>query len=432
MKRTKWFRVVLAALIAVFLAIFAVGGMGITAYAAQDSLPGDSLFAVKTGMEQARVALTRNAVAKARLNLQYADLRLDEMLQLAEQGRYQDLEAALAEFQASTGRAIDALGGISLANDQFQAEEMTALVAGIMTRQTLAMNQLVSTLPEQARPVLQDSLTTFAKTSQMLDSQSQSQSSGSGLQYQGTVESITDSAWVIDGVSYAVDGMTIIEGSIQVGDPVEFYVFTASDGTQTLWKVELSSSTDTSGMMDDDQDHPEQEDEMDDDSMDDQESQGTVEAMSADSWTIDGVTYLLDANIMIDGTIQVGDWVEFHTYTAADGTFVLASIEIKSQDDSMDENMDDSYDDDANEQGMAEYEDDSQDSGIYTDDDHEYNSQPANNGSYDDSADDNSSGQYYEDDHEDDHNYNSGSGDHSGDHEDDDHSGGDDHEDHDD
>ena len=430
MKRTKWFRFVLAAVIASFLAVFALGGAGITAYAAQDALPGDSLFAVKTGMEQARLALTRSAIDKARLNLQFADYRLNEMQQLADQGRYQDLETALAAFQASTGSAIDALGTLSLASDQIQAREMTTLVAGILTRQSLALTQMVSAMPEEARPVLQDSLATLATASPAVESSTQS--TGNGLKYQGTVDSISDSAWVIDGVSYAVDGMTIVEGSIQVGDPVEFYVFTASDGSQTLWKVELSGSQDTSAGMEDDLDDPEQEDGMDDDAMDDQEGQGTVEAIAADSWTIDGVVYTLDANTMMAGTIQVGDWVEFHTYTTADGALVLASVKLELQDNSsLGENMDDSYDDDSYEQGMGEYEDGSQYGSMYTDDDHEYNSQPGNTGSYDDSADDDHSGQSYEDDHEDDHNQSSGSGEHSGDHEDDDHGGGD-HEGHDD
>jgi hypothetical protein len=270
MKNTNLFRMALAAIIAIILAVFAFGGMGVTAYAAQAALPGDALYVVKTGMEQTRVALTHDAIEKARLNIQFADRRLDEMLRLAETGRYQDLNTAVAEFQASTARAIEALGAFSIASNPVQAREMTTLVAGVITRQSLAMNKVVASLPETAKPAVQDALTTVNTTSQMLSGSQEP--SGSGLDYSGTVESMTDTAWVIDGVTYAVDAMTIVEGNIQVGDPVEFYIFTTADGSQTLWKVELASSPDGMGDdMNDTMEDADHEDGMEDDMYEDGE-----------------------------------------------------------------------------------------------------------------------------------------------------------------
>ena len=268
MKNTKLKRLAVGTLIAFILAMFALGGIGVTAYAAQDTLPGDALYAVKTGMERSRIVLTSGVINKAKLNIQFADHRLDEMLQLAEQERYEDMGAAVAEFRDYTGRAIDALVAIAIATDPVQAHEMSILVAGLETRQSLVLNQLAASLPENARPVLQKALATAGDGSQTLTGNEVT--TGSGMQYHGTVESITDTSWMIDGVSYAVDGMTIIEGSIQVGDPVEFYVFSASDGTQTLWKVELSTSSDGMGEDNDDSmETSEQDDSIDDGLMED-------------------------------------------------------------------------------------------------------------------------------------------------------------------
>ncbi len=419
MKNTKLIRLAVGMLIAVCLAMFTLGGLGATAYAAQDALPGDALYAVKTGIEQSRIALTSGAINQARLNIQFADRRLDEMLKLAEQERYEDLGTAVAEFRAYTGNAIDALGAIAIATGPVQAREMSTLVAGVLTRQSLALNQLAASLPENAQPMLQKALATTEGASQT--AANGEGSSGSGLQYEGTVESITDTAWVIDGVTYAVDSMTMIEGSIQVGDPVEFYVFSASDGTQTLWKVELSSGSDGMGENNDDaMESPEQDDSLDDDSMEDHGSSGIVEAISDSAWTIDGVTYQLDSSTKIEGAIQVGNSVEFYVTTAADGSLVLTSIELRSQDDHSGDSLDDMEDD--------SYDDNYQNGGMYSDDDHEYNSQPGDATPYYDSEDDDQegdhSGQYYDDhqdDHEGDRNQNSGSGDHSGEHDDGDH-----------
>lgn len=415
MQHKNVIRLSLSAMIVTVLAIVAFGGMAVTAYAAQGALPGDALFSVKTGMEQARAALTHNAIERAKLNLQFADRRLDDMIQLAQQGRYQDLDAAAAEFQTSMTRAMDALGTTSIGNQSAQVQEMDTMVAGTLTRQSLTMKQLAASLPETAKPAVQDALATVNSTKQSLSDPQET--SGDGLQYHGTVEAIQDTAWVINGVSYAVDALTIIEGNIQVGDPVDFFVFSAAGGSQTLWKVELASSTDgQEDNMGEGMGSGNYTDDLEDISSMDQASKGTVEAISTGSWTIDGVTYLVDENTKIEDTIQAGDVVEFHSYTTADGKQALASVELKSQDDQSGQSMDDMQDDtykDGNQSGGTSY------------DDQEDNSQPGNTTpNYD------SQNNQHEDDQnvqsfEDGQSQNSGSGSHSGDQ-------GGDHEDHDD
>jgi uncharacterized membrane protein YgcG len=78
--RFVWARVAVTVIVIVVIISLMGGG---TAYAAQDSLPGDLLYPVKTGTEDARILLAAGNSAKAELNLQFARTRLEEMSRLS-------------------------------------------------------------------------------------------------------------------------------------------------------------------------------------------------------------------------------------------------------------------------------------------------------------------------------------------------------------
>lgn len=63
------------------------GGAGATTVAAQSSLPGDGLYAIKLLVEDARVALTTEPQAQIDLHLELAQTRTQEMQQLSAQQR---------------------------------------------------------------------------------------------------------------------------------------------------------------------------------------------------------------------------------------------------------------------------------------------------------------------------------------------------------
>ena len=71
-----WARVAVSVVAIVIILSVITGG---TAYASQESLPGDWLYPVKTATEDARIFLARGAAAKAELNLKFAQKRLEEM-----------------------------------------------------------------------------------------------------------------------------------------------------------------------------------------------------------------------------------------------------------------------------------------------------------------------------------------------------------------
>lgn len=71
--------------ILILLAV-AFGGTTATAFAAQDSLPSEALYPIKTFVEDVRLALTSDPEAEADLLLQLADERMEEIAALSGQG----------------------------------------------------------------------------------------------------------------------------------------------------------------------------------------------------------------------------------------------------------------------------------------------------------------------------------------------------------
>ena len=119
---------------------------GLTAAAASDSsLPGDPLYGVKVGAEQAQLTITLNAADRARLQLHFADVRLQEAQLLFAAGRKQDAvrlvnqyDAAVAQFNQSVSttaldnQAIDALSRY-VAERQAHADASLDAMAGSLS-----------------------------------------------------------------------------------------------------------------------------------------------------------------------------------------------------------------------------------------------------------------------------------------------------------
>lgn len=76
-----------------------------TAYASGEALPGDPLYAVKRGLENARLALSVTEAGDAALLAMYADRRLGEIERLAGVGRWNDVEAAVTDYPDLAGLA---------------------------------------------------------------------------------------------------------------------------------------------------------------------------------------------------------------------------------------------------------------------------------------------------------------------------------------
>jgi Domain of unknown function (DUF5667) len=136
-------------IIAIVLALCAAGGG--TVYAAQDSLPGDTLYQVKLGTEQAMMQVG-NDVAKAERALSFAERRVREMEALAEKGRSQDMVLAVEKYGYAVSRTVAEMKRAR--NGGPDAENITARVAEVMARHLMVFDQLWDMVPEEAKAAI--------------------------------------------------------------------------------------------------------------------------------------------------------------------------------------------------------------------------------------------------------------------------------------
>jgi Domain of unknown function (DUF5667) len=159
--RFVWVRV--ATIVAVAFVLLAVLGGG-TVYAAQDSLPGELLYPVKMGVEDVRLFFAGSSAAKAELNLQFAQTRLEEMnklafsneerTQLAVNGYRGNLDAAREQIRNITNTSTQyALLNRALVNMQNQLgfcdnviDDNPAYIEPVREASTLCVNERVQLL----------------------------------------------------------------------------------------------------------------------------------------------------------------------------------------------------------------------------------------------------------------------------------------------
>jgi hypothetical protein len=103
-----------------FVAALLVGGLTAAA-ASGSSLPGDPLYGIKLGAEQAQLALTFNSGDRARLQLRFADVRLREAQRLFAAGRTQDAVRLVSQYDAAVGQFNQSVATTALDNQSIAA-----------------------------------------------------------------------------------------------------------------------------------------------------------------------------------------------------------------------------------------------------------------------------------------------------------------------
>jgi len=201
--RLVWARAAMSVLVIIILLSMSAGG---TAYAAQGSLPGDILYPVKLGTEDARLLVAGGNSAKAELNLNFAQIRLVEMsklvnkdeerVQLAIKGYQENLEAALVQIRMiSDASALYHMFAWALEDMQKQMTFCDNVIDGnpayfgrVNEATSLAINQQVELLKMLAQ---QDILqATQANLNMMQNRLQRAQVKASGNQYQMMEEAL--------------------------------------------------------------------------------------------------------------------------------------------------------------------------------------------------------------------------------------------------
>ncbi|MFN3309563.1 MAG: DUF5667 domain-containing protein, partial [Anaerolineales bacterium] len=116
------------------------------AFASQNSLPGDPLYAVKTAVEEARLLATWDATQRARLRLEYAERRLEEVSRLSQQGRYEETAIALSDYEVQLHLALqEAQRAIRI--QSLQAQPLRAEIEAHLQAQSETLATLARLLP---------------------------------------------------------------------------------------------------------------------------------------------------------------------------------------------------------------------------------------------------------------------------------------------
>ena len=144
--------------------LIALGLIGATvggAYAAGEALPGDPLYSVKRGLEQAGLTISPTAAGDMELLLRFALRRLDEAEELLALGRDTDLGLALEAYEQTVERAM-ATAGV----DPASSEQLGAA----LDAQEVALLRVLARAPETAQPKVKEALEKSREAKNRLDS----------------------------------------------------------------------------------------------------------------------------------------------------------------------------------------------------------------------------------------------------------------------
>ncbi|MCC6146038.1 MAG: hypothetical protein IT308_00565 [Anaerolineaceae bacterium] len=348
----------------VLVAVFLFSGAGMTVYASQSALPGDALYGVKTGVEQTRVNLARDAAEKVRLNLAFAERRLDEIARLIENKRFADIAQAVQEYEHYVQNATAALTTVA-AGDPASVQELASQVAQLLNRYAQTLSSMAGALPDTARLEVERAIQMSNTAGNMRGK----------FEFVGTVETINAASWIIGGRTLTITSHSEINRGIKVGDLVEVEYILDANGNPILIEVELAYDHDDINDKDNDDVHDKDDDDDSDDDIHDNdgtklEFTAIVEQLGTNLWVIGGRTLTITNRSEINRGIKVGDLVEVDYILDANGNPILVEVELAhDNDDIHDKDTDDGIHDKSGAHDNDDDDDDHDDDANDDDDD---------------------------------------------------------------
>jgi len=140
----------LAVILAVVLSLSAVGG---TAYAAQDSLPGDALYSAQLSAE-GLMMLQGDDVSRVERTLNFADKRVREMVALIAEGRPEDLDLAVEKYCYTLNVTLTRMEE-ALNKGRPVAGDIASLVANTVAQHLSTLDGLYAMVPDEAKPAIE-------------------------------------------------------------------------------------------------------------------------------------------------------------------------------------------------------------------------------------------------------------------------------------
>jgi hypothetical protein len=136
-------------LIAVMVVVILLVGSSATVFAAQNSLPGDPLYTIKSFSEDVRLTMALTPQTKLDLTLTYTNRRAGEISNLVSNGA--SLPAQTSErYQQELEHALELAAQL---NDQ-QMQTALIQIKNMAENQGMTIEELLAKLPEQATPAI--------------------------------------------------------------------------------------------------------------------------------------------------------------------------------------------------------------------------------------------------------------------------------------
>ena len=148
----KWYRTPsrILAPVSIAMLIFIIAGTS-TVYASQSSLPGDTLYPVKTGIENLQLAVTTSPAVKADLYLKFTQRRIDEVQQEVKLNRNVSAET-LAKIQQQFDDTLKELGN---SNNTKASNATLSRLSVVTLNQQVELEQILAGAPRSSQPVIQ-------------------------------------------------------------------------------------------------------------------------------------------------------------------------------------------------------------------------------------------------------------------------------------
>lgn len=217
--------------------IFAAIGGG-TVYAAQSSTPDEVLYPVKTGLENIQLVLTTSQVAKARLYLELAQRRINEMTQQAKLNRNVNPQSV----ETVTNLFDKALNELSTANNAQAINNTLSYLSVTSLDEELELKQVISKASQNNQPVLQQIITESGRANTIAQvayanpkllkqplSVTDAQLDAGQFNIEGILVSIQDNTWDISGTD--IENIVFSEAIPDVGSHVEVTGLVADSNT---------------------------------------------------------------------------------------------------------------------------------------------------------------------------------------------------------
>ena len=143
----KWLKAVTVAVVAIL--VISTLGVG-TAYASQDSIPGDTLYPVKLGTEKFQRMLTTDDIEGVTLELKFASSRLEEMKSVAQKCP-EEITVAITGYERNLDMAVARAEEVN--NSGVPTSIMETLALAIFNHLSI-LDELESNAPEALKDLI--------------------------------------------------------------------------------------------------------------------------------------------------------------------------------------------------------------------------------------------------------------------------------------